>query len=417
MLDSRRAVKPCIVPVRLRRSSTVPEWIEPAGSLLGRHAASFESVVTPPFSIERLEEALAADDADDPGLDRHGAFPVAGLAVLREAGLLRATLPAGEGGAGLCEPGRTETLRDVLSAVGRHSLVLGRLYEGHVNAHGLVLRYGGEAARARLGEDARAGRLSGVWNTEPAEESGEGLVLHGRMLAGCKTYASGAGFVTRPLVTARLPDGRRQMVIADLDDGGRADLSGWRAHGMRASASGRLDFDGYVVGDANLIGEPDDYQRQPYFFCGAWRFLAVQSGGLQGVFEAHRAHLRLTGRGQDPHQLARLGQAAAAVETARAAVRRAAEAARDAEARPEAAIAAVGLARGIVERAGLEGLELAQRSVGLSGYLEPHPLERRMRDLATYLRQPGPDYALVGAARFLLDSPEPLNRVWPEAGP
>lgn len=33
-------------------------------------------------------------------------------------------------------------------------------------------------------------------------------------------------------------------------------------------------------------------------------------------------------------------------------------------------------------------LEIAERSVGASGMIQPHPLERLMRDLRTYLRQP-----------------------------
>ena len=361
-----------------------------------------------------VEEALAADDVRDPSLDRHGSFPVAGIERLRAAGLLRATLPSGCGEAGLCEPGRIATLRDVLCMIGRHSLVLGRLYEGHVNAHTLVLLYGDAAARSRLIEEARSGHFSGVWNTEPPGEGGLALGEDGRHLTGSKSYASGAGHVTRPLVTARRPDGRRQMLIVPLELGERADLSGWKAHGMRASATGTLDFEGVAVPPDCVIGAPDDYLRQPVFSCGAWRFLAVQCGGIEAVFEAHRAHLKATGRGEDPHQLARLGRAATGVETARAFVARAADAANRAEAEPEAAIAYVNLARGAVERAGLDAIELAQRSVGLSGFLETHPLEQRVRDLATYLRQPAPDFALASAARHLLADETPLHRIWPE---
>ena len=36
-------------------------------------------------------------------------------------------------------------------------------------------------------------------------------------------------------------------------------------------------------------------------------------------------------------------------------------------------------------------LDLAVKSVGLRGLIAPHPLERRVRDLTTYLRQPSPD--------------------------
>lgn len=298
--------------------------------------------------------------------------------------------------------------------VGRISLVLGRLYEGHVNAHSLVRCYGSEATCRRLAAETRAGHLSGVWNTEPAdggvrlERRGEGYLLHG-----AKSFASGAGFVTRPLVTGELADGRRLMVIAPLQPEQGADLSTWRAQGMRGSATGSCDLTGLCVDADRVVGGPDDYLRQPVFSCGAWRFLAVQTGGIEAVYEIHRQHLLRTGRGTDPYQLARLGQAATAVETARLFTGWAAQAAASASATPTHGIAAVNLARGAVERAGLEVLELAQRSVGLQGFLEAHPLEQASRDLATYLRQPAPDFALASAASHLLAEALPMHALWP----
>ena len=347
--------------------------------------------------------------------DSHGTFPSEAVSRLRNLGLLAAPLPKALGGSGLCAPDHILDLRDALIAVGRGNLALGRIYEGHVNAVALVLRYATPEIRDRLAADAREGHLFGVWNTEP---NPGGLVLDetadgGLVLTGAKNFASGAGFVTRPLVTAQAGP-RRLMLVVPLDTGGQADLSAWRAQGMRASATGSVDFTGFTLDRDAVIGGPDDYVRQPEFSCGAWRFLAVQCGGIQAVFEAHRAHLRATGRGRDPNQLARLGQAATAVETARLFVTRAARAGAAAEADPEGAVAYVNLARGAVERAGLDVIELAQRSVGLAGFLETHPLERLVRDLATYLRQPAPDLALASAAGYVLDAEGPIHAVWPE---
>jgi alkylation response protein AidB-like acyl-CoA dehydrogenase len=67
---------------------------------------------------------------------------------------------------------------------------------------------------------------------------------------------------------------------------------------------------------------------------------------------------------------------------------------------PAALIAGMNAARGAIERAALNVMELADRSVGVAGMMEAHPLERLSRDLRTYLRQPNPDGALatVGAA-------------------
>ncbi|MGA4553935.1 acyl-CoA dehydrogenase family protein [Methylorubrum aminovorans] len=378
----------------------------------------------PPHALLPLARPPAPDDRPCGGLgdgpeDTHGGFPTRAIARLRRSGLLAAPLPAALGGRGLCELGRVDALRGLLTEIGRDDLAVGRLYEGHVNALALVLRYADEAIARRLARDAAQGHLFGVWNTEPAEG---GLVLDGAGgLHGSKSYASGAGFVTRPLVTARIGDGRRLMLVMRLEPGARADLSAWRAHGMRASATGTVDFSGLALGDDQLgdgevIGAPDDYGRQPFFFAGAWRFLAVQLGGIEAVIETHRAHLAATGRADDPHQQARFGQAMVAAETSRLLVARAARIAAAEAGSPERVIAYVNLARAAVEQAGLDVIALAQRSIGLAGFLESHPLERLMRDLATYLRQPAPDFALTGMAAHALAASEPLHALWPDPG-
>ncbi|GAV36515.1 hypothetical protein ROTAS13_04202 [Roseomonas sp. TAS13] len=75
-------------------------------------------------------------------------------------------------------------------------------------------------------------------------------------------------------------------------------------------------------------------------------------------------------------------------------------------------VAYVDLARGAVERAGLAAMELAQRSIGLGAFLRPAPVERIARDLATYLRQPGPDRALTSAAQHALAAAAPVGDLW-----
>ncbi|AWN46759.1 acyl-CoA dehydrogenase [Methylobacterium terrae] len=358
----------------------------------------------------RLVAGRAAARAD--AQDHDGGFPAEDVADLARAGLLAAPVPAGEGGAGLGEEPGAADLAEALRLVGLGSLALGRVYEGHVNALQLVARYGDPAARRALFADARAGHLFGVWNTEPP--SG-GLVLGGDgRLTGCKTFASGAGYVTRALVTARRPGEEAPlMLVAALEAGTRADLSAWRAHGMRASATGTVDMTG--LAPLAVLGGPDDYHRQPHFSGGAWRFAAVQLGGVEAVFEAWRGHLARTGRGDDPHQLARLGEGAIALEGARLFVARAAGLVAEDALPAERIVAFVNLTRLAVERAGLEVLGLAQRSVGLQGFLRGHPLERLSRDLATYLRQPAPDRALTGAAATILAADEPVAALWREA--
>ena len=70
--------------------------------------------------------------------DEDGAFPAADVDALRELGILTAALPSKCGSKELTGVSLSETLR----SIGSGSLPLGRLFEGHVNALELVLRYG-----------------------------------------------------------------------------------------------------------------------------------------------------------------------------------------------------------------------------------------------------------------------------------
>ncbi len=123
--------------------------------------------------------------------DVDGAFPLDDVGSLQEFGLLSAVLPLDLGGEGLAGDG----LCDVLRKIGSGSLPLGRLFEGHVNALGLVVRYGHRKQAMLVVGQARDGRLFGVWNTEGRD--GLRLVVEqGRCrLEGRKILASGAGYI------------------------------------------------------------------------------------------------------------------------------------------------------------------------------------------------------------------------------
>jgi alkylation response protein AidB-like acyl-CoA dehydrogenase len=342
--------------------------------------------------------------------DEDGAFPAADVAALHESGLLTAVLPVKFGGAGLTGLSLSEALR----SIGSGSLPLGRLFEGHVNALELVLRYGNDRRVHLVAEEAQAGKLFGVWNTDDAN----GLRLihrHGRSwLEGRKVLASGAGHIERPLVTATDENGRRMIVLPKVGAPDRADVSRWSAQGMRASATGAVDFTGVEIQPLEIVGREGDYERQPWFSSGAWRFTAVHLGGMERLFDLLRRHLQETDRGHDPHQAARLGRAAMAVETARLWVAQAASTTEGSlgSRAPEQLVAYVNLARLAVEAAALDLMQLAQRSVGLQAFMRPNPIERISRDLATYLRQPGPDRALTDAAAWLLAQPVSAQDLW-----
>jgi alkylation response protein AidB-like acyl-CoA dehydrogenase len=345
--------------------------------------------------------------------DRAARFPEEAMAILRDGGLLSSVLPFDEGGAGLGTDRRaTTTLLRVLTRLGAAHLSLARLFEGHVNAFALLWQYGSSVQRLRLMRYVQSGGVMGVWNA-PAPEGPLRLLEDGEdfQLSGTKIYASGAGAIVRPLLTAITPDGRLLMVWCDVTRAA-VDLSDWQVLGMKATATGSVRCDGVPVARDELFGTDQDYHRQPAFSGGAWRFVAAQLGAAGALVDLVRAALLAAGRDQDPHQRARLAEAVMQLETGRLWTEAAARLAEDPSAEPADVISYVGMARLVVEQASMSIMALAQRSVGLRSMMEGNPIERICRDLATYLRQPVPDAIRDGAAASALASSGPALERW-----
>ncbi len=377
------------------------------------------------LTTERLLETAAwiADEiaALAAGSDDERSFPVAEFRLIREAGLLAAPLARELGGSGL--DGSPDTALELLlflEELGRGNLSVGRVYEGHVNALHLIQTFGTAQQVNRAASDVNErGLFFGVWNTE----AGDGVKIvplgDGRYrLDGAKTFASGAGYVQRPIVPGALPDGGWQMTIVPVDEVVvEIDPSWWQPIGMRASASYRIDFTGIEIAQDDLLGAPGDYHRQPWFSAGAVRFAAVQLGGAVALLDALRDYLRGLERTGDPFQRMRAGQAAIAVETGNLWL---SGAARHVDLTPDAArtddpapsIAYANMTRLAIERVCQEVMQLVEHAVGARGLLRPHPVERIVRDLTLYLRQPAPDAALTNAGAYALESEERPSAMW-----
>ena len=334
-------------------------------------------------------------------LDAEGAFPAEDLDALRALGVLSAPLPRDAGGEGLgTSPEGAGACCALLVALGRGSIALGRVVEGHVNALKLVLRDASGPVAARACADARSGALFALWVTDPS--GGEALTVRrdgGRLvLAGGKAFCSGAGHAGRALVTARDEDGHARMLLVPLGGGERVEALASPLAGVRGAATGQVSFAGVVLPGDAMIGRPGDYLREPDFSAGAWRGSAVAAGALAGLVEEMRAQLVARGRMDDPHQRARFGRALVCVGTARLWVEAMGAEAEDPSRDPAWVAARVNLGRTAVEAACVEGMTLVQRSLGLQAFLRGATVERMGRDLATYLRQPAPDEALHEAA-------------------
>ncbi len=362
-----------------------------------RHAAD---VPSPPDDVAVTARDIAPTIYARAGqVDEAAAYPADDIAELAAVGLLRACLPRDLGGVGLGHSAdSTNALRKTLTTIGGASLTVGRLYEGHVNAVKLVATYA-PMVLPLLESEVAAGRPSGVWNAERGDGLRAVRIDGGWRLSGHKIHCSGSGSIRRPVVTAKIGEDGPLMMLPEVTPD-RVDLSVWRAAGMRGTATGTVDFTGLVVPDAVVIGKPGDYYRSPIFSGGAWRVIAVQLGGLDRMMMLHAERLNLRGGG-DPVLRARFARAGAAHEAARLIVR---EAARRAEGGvdPAGIDAYVDLARGGFEELALTCIEATRRNVGLGSFVAPDPLDRVLRDLETYLRQPFLDASRDNAARWLL---------------
>ncbi len=350
----------------------------------------------------RAHEATIADRALS--LDRHGAFPRDDIALLGDIGVLAAF------GA---EGASADELFEALRIVGRANLSLGRIFEGHVNGARLVAWYGSAEQRRGLARDLAEGKVYGVWNSEPAP----GVAISSDdqpVLVGKKHYATGAGSIDRAIVTARTVGGERWMLIADARDPRRADQSGWRVRGMKATRSGSYDLTGLSAGPEARLGSPTDYEREPRFSGGAWRFTAVQVGGVERILRLLRQYMVTSEASSDPIKRARFAGALAAARTAWLWVREAARMAEnDSEVASEDIIAMVLMARGVVERAGFQVMEAAARIIGTRAFFDEEPIDLAVRDLSLYLRQPVPDHARDrAAAQFLARDAWPRDPLW-----
>ena len=325
-------------------------------------------------------------------------FPKESLDRLRAAGLMTRFAPERSGGDAFDTPqAQALAMMDALREVGRADLSVGRIFEGHLNALALFDWYGTPAQLEWLAQALTRGSVLGVWATEPPP--GVRLNDAGR-LEGRKIFATGAGSLDYALITAAPERGERRLCLVAADDPSRTDLGAWRVRGMKATVSGSYDLSGMVVEPRALLGEPGDYDREPRFTAGAWRFTAVQLGGVEALVLALRDGLSDAAR-EDPLQRMKFIEAATASRTAYLWVREAAQ--RFAEGAPGAEDVAR-VTRGVVERAALDVMEKAARAIGTRSAFDGERIDKISRDLSLYLRQAQPDQVRDQAARAWLKS-------------
>lgn len=399
-------------------------------SITAQHSSHCSGRSCPASVAEALERSISIADfcaANASDVDETGAFPVDEFQKIAEAGLLALPLQTALGGLGFgIGADTTYATLLLLKHLGRGNLAVGRVYEGHVNALQLIQTFGNSKQISAYAADARdRHKVFGVWNAE----AGDGVTIaasaEGRYrLTGSKTFCSGAGYVERPFVNGRLSDGQWQMCIVPMERVSTVTNSAWwQPGGMKATASYKVDFSGVELDQSALIGNPGDYERQPWLTAGVVRFAAVQLGGAEALLDATRQYLQRLNRTSDPYQQARLGQMAIAIESGHLWLMGAAKAI--AQYAPvfggypallapdfEQLVAYANMVRTAIEQICIDVIQLCERSVGTRGLLPPHPMERIIRDLTLYLRQPMFDAAIASVGQYTLGQSQSTHALW-----
>ncbi|PZQ46517.1 MAG: cyclic nucleotide-binding protein [Rhodovulum sulfidophilum] len=344
-------------------------------------------------ALARVAARAAAADAGERDLSED-------IADLRRCGLLDR----------LSHPSDPKAAVTLLRRLGRANLSVGRLAEGHMNALRLIALYGDADQRRRHRADAAKGVLYGVWGADD-ERPARIEKMEGRrvVLAGGKRFASGLGLVDRSIVSVGGLDGTRLAVVA-ATDGTRADAGAWRMSGMRATASGTFNLDGL---EGELLGAPGDYETEPRFEGGVWRYAALHVGALEAMAEAARQAIR---KDQREAQLRRLARLVASAHAARLMVEAAAAAVEAEDARPETVALSL-LAREFVETSCLEGIAMVDRALGTRAFATGAAVERIRRDLQLFLRQADLDGKLVRAGALVCQANAPIGEAWGREAP
>jgi alkylation response protein AidB-like acyl-CoA dehydrogenase len=197
----------------------------------------------------------------------------------------------------------------LVRAVAGADASVARILDGHFNGvERLAMLADGELRERELASVARGELLLGVWGADPAPgegppariERGAGGEL---VLRGVKTFCSGAGGVQRALVIARDEHDERRVAYVGSEFGVVVDRSWYRASGLRASESHRVEF--HDVPLLAMLGGSDEIMREPWFSRDAVRTSATWAGIADRILDATVA--ALAGREPDELRLHALG--------------------------------------------------------------------------------------------------------------
>ncbi len=337
---------------------------------------------------------------------------------------LLAGLPAGEGGEAAVarllqlaadfqnQAGDTRHRFRWLAAVCAQDVVLGKLFESHLDALEILRELAGADGAAALVDAAGGGGgLEGLWGVWAAEGPGQ-LVAQTSdssaspdapcVVTGRKSWCSGAARVAGALVTARDADGVSGLFAVPLRHVGiTVTDEGWQAVGMAGTASVDVLFDRVP---AWPVGQPGDYTGRPGFWHGAAGIAACWHGAATAIAAPLRDRVRQGGKdGQEADALLamHLGAVDCALSASAHALRAAAahidlhRAGGLVFGRREALAV-----RGTTEGVALTVVEKVGRALGAEPLCRDERHARRVADLSVFLRQSHAEWDLVALGRL-----------------
>jgi alkylation response protein AidB-like acyl-CoA dehydrogenase len=231
---------------------------------------------------DALALALAQIALQAGELDANPRFPDQSFALLKAVGVVQ--LAGDRSGCDLIAEAA------LIRALAAADASTARILDGHFNGAERLALLGQEPLRTEeLERIARGELLLGVWGADPAPGEGPpARIAEGAggelTLTGVKTFCSGAGGVQRALVIARDEHDAKRIAYVDATRGLRLDRDWYRASGLRASESHRVEFDQAPV--LALLGGPEEIVREPWFSRDAVRTSATWAGIADGILAA-----------------------------------------------------------------------------------------------------------------------------------
>ncbi|HMN78414.1 MAG TPA: acyl-CoA dehydrogenase family protein [Burkholderiaceae bacterium] len=201
----------------------------------------------------RLRERFAVDAVER---DEAGGRPVEQVRLLKESGLLTATIPVAYGGLGATWLSVLRVVREFAKTDGSLAHLFG--YH-HLPIHLTAARASAEQLQRLYGAAVRGQWL---WSNSgnvmsPTSHAVRTTGDDGWIVTGFRPFSSGSHVADVIQITWDDPRGRRLSAVVEADRPGIVIEDDWDGIGQRQTGSGTVRFEGVRVDDDELLGDPD----------------------------------------------------------------------------------------------------------------------------------------------------------------